>query len=600
VRLRLHTRYLAIIVVAAATLLAWFSSRGDSPIVDEVPHIGAGYSYVKQWDMRLNPEHPPLVKDLAGLPLLTLDIDQHIFNASPWTNDVNGQWNFGRAMIFTRNANADLIKDLARAPVFLFFFISCWLVWKWMRERYGAHGALIAVILVAFSPTILAHSRLVTTDMAATTGVLAATYFFLKLLRTPSKKHFVLSTLTLGLAFLAKFNTILLGPYFVLIALLLTLDGHPCSQRRWKKTGRALLLTAGVGFGAVLCVVWPVYVLHTWDYPVDRQSSDTQTILASQDDDKILKKIALWASDTPVIRALGHWTLGLAMVQQRNSGGNTIYWLGQVVRQGGPWYFPIVYFLKEPLAWWLLSGMAIASLAMHRQRHRGSPKHGSWWMRHTEEWVWLLWLAFYWTISIRSTLNIGIRHLLPIYPFAIMLVAGRLTILIDWLRAHDPRRLQWFGAIIALLLGWYVFETVHVHPYYLTYFNQIAGGPSGGYRYVVDSNLDWGQDAKRLAQWVHEHAVNRICVDYFGWSDVSWYMPREYRWTSSSQWRDATDFKAHNQCDGWIAVSATFLQNANGERTFARESTEGTYRWLLEYQPVTVIGNSIFVYHITQ
>ncbi len=598
--LRLHGRVNVAIIIGVSLVLALLSSLGDSPIVDEIPHIGAGYSYVRTGDMRLNPEHPPLVKDLAGLGLLTLGLNESAFNQPQWVSETNGQWTFGRFLIFGSGNNPDTVKNVARLPMLIFFILGAWFIWKWSRERYGDTAALIATVLFSFSPTILAHTRLVTTDMAAAVSVLIATYFFLRLLRDQNRHHFIWSALTLGLALLSKFNTVLLAPYFILIAVLYGLDGHWLGHRAWSRAWRNMLMTASVGLTAFVGVVWPMYMLHTWNYPAERQHTDTESILGWQNK-SLLKTFAVWGSDKPIIRATAQYALGLAMVQQRSEGGNTIYWLGRVVKQGGPWYFPIVYFLKEPLAWWVLVSMACTALAFHRRRHTGESKRGSWWTHNTDEWIWLLWLGIYWTVSIRSTLNIGIRHLLPVYPFAIMLVAGRLSILLAWLKAHDHKRFVWFSLTVAGLLGWYTFESVHVFPYYLTYFNQIAGGPSGGYQYVVDSNLDWGQDAKRLGEWAHEQGIKKISVDYFGWSDPAYYLGRDvYVWTSSTQWRDAKDFIRRNRSNGWIAVSGTFLQNSNGEKTFTDNTDSGTYRWLLDYQPETVIGNSIFVYHITR
>jgi hypothetical protein len=359
---------------------------------------------------------------------------------------------------------------------------------------------------------------------------------------------------------------------------------------------------AAVGVAAFVFVVWPVYILNTYHYPPQRQLTDTKSILASYPD-SILKHAIIWTADKPLIRAAGHWGLGLAMVQQRSAGGNTIYWMGQVVNTGGPAYFPTVYFLKEPLAWWVLFAMALTTVAFHRRRWprrfgRGADPKASAWSRHAEEWVWLLWLGIYWTVSMRSELNIGVRHLLPVYPFTIMLVAGRLSVLADWLRTHDPARLRWLLVVIAILFGWYTFESVRVWPSYLTYFNQLAGGPGGGYRYVVDSNLDWGQDAKRLGQWAGENNVPKICVDYFGWADPAYYLEKRYVWTSVTQWKDLNDFRRNNHCNGWLAISVSFFQNANGQRTSPSQNP-ANYRWLLDTPPATVIGNSIFIWHIT-
>ncbi len=588
-------RLAAVGIVAVAVVLALTSTINDSLIVDEVPHIGAGYAYVSQLDMRLNPEHPPLIKDLAGLALLpVLGFNNPAFLTTSWTKDVNGQWQFGRSVIFSSGVSPDLVKTVARLPMMLVFIAGCCLMWCWARKRYGDTAALIALILFSFSPTLMAHARLVTTDTGAAVGVLAATYFFVAFLRAPSRRTFIWSSLTLGLALVAKFNTVLLGPFFVAIAIIYGLDGKLLNRAAWYKALHMFTLTALVGATAFVAVVWPLYIVQTINYPPARQLADTTSILGSYGSGP-LKTAIIWGADKPLIRGASQWLLGLAMVQQRSVGGNTIYYLGRVVREGGPGYFPTVYFLKEPLAWWILVSMALTALAFHHRRRPKEHKRGHFFTDNLEEWVWLLWLAIYWTVSIRSTLNIGVRHLLPVYPFAILLVSGRLSVLIEWLRAHDRVRLQWFTLAIAVLLGWYSFESVHVWPSYLSYFNQLAGGPSGGYRFVADSNLDWGQDVKRLGQWADTNHIDKIALDYFGWSDPAYYLQSHYVYTTGSYWRDAKDFINRNTTDGWIAISATFYQEA----TNRAEPGASTYRWLMDYEPVTVIGNSIFVWHVT-
>ena len=585
-----------IAVVAIATVLAFASSLNDAPIVDEVPHIGAGYSYIAAQDMRLNPEHPPLIKDLAGLALVPLlGFSNNAFFTQPWTTDINGQWQFGKSIIFNSAANPDMIKMVARAPMLLVFIFACWFMWRWARERYGDTTAIIATVLFAFSPTILAHGRFVTTDMGAATGILAATYFFLAFLRERTRRSFLLSALFLGLALLAKFNTVLLGPYFVMVAFLYGIDGAWRSRRAWRHAVRMVMLTVLLGITAFVGVVWPVYIVHTMNYPAARQHADTKAILNGYPH-SFLKTLVTWMSDKPLIRGAGQWTLGLAMVQQRSAGGNTIFYMGRVVNAGGPGYFPTVYFLKEPLAWWILFSMALTALAFHHRRRPKEHKRGHFFTDNLEEWAWLLWLLIYWGISIQSTLNIGVRHLLPIYPFTILLVSGRIGVLIEWLRVHDRARLQWFSLAIAGLLGWYTFESVRVWPSYLSYFNQLAGGPAGGHRYVADSNLDWGQDIKRLGQWLEKNNISHISIDYFGWADPTYYLGNRYVYTTGSYWKDAKDFMRRNTSDGWIAISATFFEEA----TNRAEPGASTYRWLMDYEPVTVIGNSIFVWHIAK
>ncbi|HXV26603.1 MAG TPA: glycosyltransferase family 39 protein [Candidatus Paceibacterota bacterium] len=589
-------------VVTFAVILALVSSAGDSLIVDEIPHIGAGYSYVSTGDMRLNPEHPPLAKSLAGLGVLGFADGTTAFASPFWTANVNGQWDFGRLLIYNSGNNAELIKQAARVPMLLFFVLSALVLWRWAVSRYGRGAGVMAVVLFAFSPTVLAHARFVTTDMPAAFGVLVATWLFVGYLRGPDRRSFVLASLGLGVALLTKFSTVLLIPYFFLVAALWAFgERHGRLRPAAARAVRWWWRTALVCATAFVFVVWPVYLLHTAAYPVDRQVRDTTSILGQQPG-PLVARTAVWLADKPVLRAAGHYATGLAMVLQRSAGGNTIYWLGNVVKTGGPWYFPIVYFLKESLAWWILAALAVASLIVRPRRsheHGHRPRRGEWWADHFDELAMLLWLAVYWLSSVTSTLNIGVRHLLPVYPFTILLVSGRLAGIVEWLRRREPARLRIVAGGIALLMGWYVYETVAVHPYYLTYFNQIAGGPSGGYRYVVDSNLDWGQDLSRLSAYLDERGIAEVELDYFGWADPYYYLGDRVVWGTAGKYASAEEFIRRNRTDGWIAVSATFLQNSNGFKTFD-PGDKRSYLWLTQYEPEAIVGHSIFVWHITE
>ena len=274
---------------------------------------------------------------------------------------------------------------------------------------------------------------------------------------------------------------------------------------------------------------------------------------------------------------------------QRSVGGNTTYFLGEVSRFGWRHYFPIVYLIKEPLAWWALVVTALATAAVSIKSFQPRVyKIRSYLQENFIELAMILWLVFYWALSINSTLNIGVRHLLPTYPFAILLVSGQIAKI-------NYKKFKIYGFLLTVLLGWYVFENLSVSPYYLTYFNQAVGGPSGGYRYVVDSNLDWGQDLKRFSNWVKENDIPKIEFDYFGWADPSYYLGERYAWTSSTKYKDAEDFKLSNQSDGWLAVSVSFLQGSQG---LPDQYKSNNYLWLQNHTPVTTIGNSIFVYRI--
>lgn len=581
------TKIIAIVIIAAAVVLAVTSSWNDSLVVDEVPHIGAGYSYLEKGDMRLNPEHPPLAKDLAGIPLLFLNLDQSVFNTKFWQADVNGQWEFGRRLIFNSGNDADQIRHFARLPLLLFFVLSAILIFKWARRLYSDPGAIIALILFSFSSTVIAHSRFVTTDMAALFGVLLATYFFVNYLKNPTIKNLVIAGLVFGVALLCKFSTVLLVPFFLLLALI-----YP-TRARW----RTVLFTLLIFIIGVVIVLWPVYYLNIRNLPPEKQQQETEYILTS-----VYRQISaplalvVKASGEPLLRPLAHYGLGLLRVLHQNVEPHNVFFLGDVLFRGSHFYFPIVYFLKEPLAWWGLVLIAILSIAIKFSISNFQfPKLKDWVKNHFEEFAMLLWLVIYWATSINSSLNIGVRHLLPTYPFVILLVSGQIAKIVKKAKENFNFKSKTLIFTVFFLLSWYIVENVKVYPLYLTYFNQVAGGPSGGYRYVTDSNLDWGQDLIRFSDWVKKNNIPKIEFDYFGWADQSYYLGSNFEWMSRGKYLDAEDFKARNKSDGWLAISVTYLQETQGP---IERPQYPNYIWLKSYQPITIIGHSIFVYHI--
>ena len=601
---------IAVLVVLVALALSITSLWDDSFIVDEIPHVGAGYSYITKGDYRLNPEHPPLAKDLAGLVLSLLPVNQSAFSTQYWLSDINGQWNFGRTLIYNPSNNVDLLARTAKSAMLLFFVLSAVLIYRFANERYGKAAALIATILFSFSPTVLAHSRFVTTDMPALFGVLLGTYFFIKYLQKPSRKTFWLAAIAFGIAQLTKFSVVLLAPLFILMVIAWLFANSFSFKSSAVLFVRSLVLMA---MGIIL-VVWPVYALHTMNYPPAKQKSDSTYNLGSYGN-RLIADPVIWASDKPVIRPLAYYATGLLMVNQRAIGGNTTFFLGEVRNYAWKNYFPVVYAIKEPLAFWLLTIIVFVYLTTKTQFLISNFKFlkiKEWVKTYFVEFSMLLWIAIYWYLSIRANLNIGVRHLLPTYGFVFIMLAGQLSKIIRDSRLlgkgsrakpgisveiRDYKAKIKIGTILIFaLLGWYIVENIRVYPYYLTYFNQLAGGPSGGHQYVVDSNLDWGQDLKRLAMWVKNPPaggnVDKIHFDYFGWADQGYYLKEKLVWINAGTYKDARDFLAKNPNGGYIAVSASFFMGS-------REKPETSYAWLDAHKPIAVIGNSIFVWKIT-
>jgi len=603
------TNLIAGILLFFLFLIAVFSILNDTFITDEPPHIAAGYSYLTQKDMRLNPEHPPFLKDIAAFPLLFLDLNFPLQHPA-WLQEDNPFWwhqfDLGGEFLYRSGNNPDQILILTRLPMILILILLGFYIFKWARELFGNKTALLALFLFSFSPTFLAHGRLVTTDVGAAAGVFIATYYFIKALKTPSKKNIILAGISFGLAELCKFSVILLIPFFAILALIWWL----IKLGTWKSALKILILVFIIGY----LLIWPVYQYHVWNYPPERQARDTEFLLGSTPF-PFLRETLIWASTKPVLRPFAEYFLGLALVFQRATGGNTTYFLGEVSAAGWKNYFPTVYLIKEPLTFHILTLIALlyaaflikkpphqklrfgAGLVQHRALlwcwafwQNTFQRMKSWIKNHYPEFSMLCFIGLYWTVSLASSLNIGVRHLLPVFPFTILLVSRMTGNLIK-----SPF-LKLKCTILGILILWQAVSVISIYPHFLAYFNELAGGPNQGYVYTVDSNLDWGQDLKRLAQWADKNlpAGRQVYVDYFGGGNSQYYLKEKYApWEGQ---RNPEEFPKGN----YLAVSATLLQGGRGEPAPGFNQPTGYYRWLNKYTPITKIGYSIFVYRIEE
>jgi hypothetical protein len=324
-------------------------------------------------------------------------------------------------------------------------------------------------------------------------------------------------------------------------------------------------------FALTALIILPIYQFHVANYPPEKQIEDIQHILSNNTKFPALTDALVWMSDKPILRAYAQYMLGVSMVFMRVAGGNTTYFLGEVSNQAWPHYFPVAFFLKVPMA--LLIFIALSIMLWLKNILKFNLNFVR---KNFDEIAMLLFVIFYWTISITGNLNIGVRHVLPTFPFIYLLIAGQMKRWLGVRRGLTPRTL-----LVKAILAWYIISSLGVYPHFIAYFNEFAGGPDGGYRYIVDTNLDWGQDLRRLARFVEKNNIQNIKVDYFGGGDVKYYLAEK------AQLWHADD----GPTTGWLAVSATFLQTS-------RAYPWASYEWLDKYEPVEKIGYSIFVYNI--
>ncbi|MBU3964615.1 glycosyltransferase family 39 protein [Patescibacteria group bacterium] len=582
------TNIIAIILLGACFLMAFLSSRNMSLTMDEKAHIPSGYSYLAFMDYRLNPEHPPLAKDLAALPLLFLDLNFPTEHKS-WTEDINGQWDSGSEFIFNSGNDPDQIIFWTRLPMMILLVFLAWFLFFWVKKIGGNKAGLMALALFSFSPTFLAHGRLVTTDVAAVLGFLIATYFWVNFLKNPTRKNVFIAGIILGIALCLKFSLILLIPSFALITIVYALlSGNNHSKNKLKSVLSYIGKATIAGIIALVFVIWPIYQFHILNYPIEKQVSDTQHILG----DQLPARITAKAASIPILRPVAQYALGLLMATQRVAGGNTVYFLGEVNNQAWKEYFPTMYLLKAPLAFHILTLIVLALWLIFIRKFgsfKKSIKRSFEWTRgHIAEFSLLVILIVYWFTSIIGNLNIGVRHILPVFPIMYIFISVGFFRLTNELRKREIKIA--LNVVMAILMLWYIIASLAAFPHYISYYNELAGGSENGYKYAVDSNYDWGQDLKRLADFVEKNNIEGINVSYFGGDNPSYRLGDKLIGTSI--YKDPADNK------GWIAISATFLQEGRAKAVAGFKQNTTGFEWLNNFEPVGRAGYSIFIYNI--
>jgi hypothetical protein len=306
------------------------------------------------------------------------------------------------------------------------------------------------------------------------------------------------------------------------------------------------------------------------------------------------------------------------MVMQRSSGGNTAYFLGEVSKSGNTFYFPIVFLMKEtlPTLIMIFFGFFYALYRIIKKSLKGidSIKTGfsDYLATNLSEFTMLLFALGYWGYSMTSTLNIGFRHIMPTLPFIYILTSQSIK---KWF-ASSPKSitdglaerflnsmnkmLNLFVKILllAMLVFWLIIGAFSAYPYFLSRFNEFFGGTSGGYKYVADSNFDWGQDLKRLNAFVNNPPsgmqIDKIAVDYFGGGNPKYYLGnKEVDWSSSYGNPMESGIK-------WLAVSDNTIQSAIQKAApDLNRNPQDEYLWLKNpLSPDYVVGTSIFIYKL--
>ena len=574
------------IFVGLLIVLSLASMARKSPVVDEGAHIAAGYSYLKLGDYRLNPEHPPLLKLIAATPLLLLPAR---IDAQDPAWQLGDQWAFAYRFFYQWN-DANRVLYWARVPVVMLSALLGLAVGACAASLFGRAAGWTALGLYVINPDLLAHGQLVTTDLAVSCFMFLTIWAGWRALRCLTPLNLLLTGAAAGLALVAKFSGVLVLPMLMIVGIAYALTEGPMTVGLTGGRGRSVsvasaggrLLAAGVVTAAAallgLAVVWAVYGFRYHASPDPRawRAFDAEITSVTGREDYRARLGALL--DLPLLarrakllpEAYLHGFMFVVRWSKRPA-----FLMGEVSEQGWRRYFLVTFLVKTPIPLVLLVGMG---LALRRE----------WWRDVPGLLMLGLPVVFYWGVALLQPINIGHRHLLPIYPFLIVMAARSARV---WGGARRRCQRLVIAAWVALL-AWGVIAAAKIYPDYLAYFNEVAGGPRGGYRWLVDSNLDWGQDLPALAAYEQGHAPGELYLHYFGFGDPGYYGVRarplreELRRAGGVLPAGAT-----------VAVSATRLQCVLRDDR-EDEQIRGLMARLRALTPSDWVGYSILVYRL--
>jgi hypothetical protein len=514
-------KYWPQLLAAGLLALYWWMAVSVSPTrgvgADEIAHLTAGYSYWSLDDYRMQPENGNLPQRLAALPVYWSDARFPDSRQPVW--EKSDVWSVGFQFFYMLGNDLGRMLWQGRAMIALLGVALGALVFAWSGRLFGVSGALVSVVLFAFCPNLLANGGLITSDMAASLGFLAATGAAWLLLHRVNVVNVLLLGLAAGGLSLAKFSAGLLVPIVLLMLLVRLLrpqplpvgwfgPGAPVSGR-----GRiSAALLGGVGAAALLAVlgIWAAFGFRYAMYN-PRVATNAQPLHS-------WAEVTSWSS--PAITAVGFarrhellpegYLYGFAQVY-RFSRYRRAFLNGDYRLTGWASFFPYTTAVKTPLPALALGALTLGAFAWRRRRHPApGPGLGEKFYPLTP----LLTLgAVYGLFALSSPLNIGHRHVLPLYPVFYILAGAAGPLL--WQASR-------IGAgVVVVLLGWFAWDSVAIRPHYLAYFNPLDGGPAEAYRHVVDSSLDWGQELPALKQWLdsNRRPGEPLFLSYFGSDD---------------------------------------------------------------------------------
>lgn len=576
------------ILLIIFVFIAGTSINEKSATVDEVGYITSGYYMLKTGDLTFNMANPIFLQMLVSLPLVTMDLELPEHNIPFFHGaklSILSSWKYAMNFFYQSNReNVEQILFRARLITISLSLVLAIYVFFWSRELYGVRAGIFALFLFVFSPNILAHSRLATTDIGFASFALIAFYYYHKLIIRPNSGGAILAGIFLGLAIISKaigIWLILIFFFYLPITLKKEILGWSFIESgfriKWMGRVTSFLFSFLTVLIVALFVVNLGYGFKGTFEPLCENVDwfECESLSISEMSLRGIIKALPAPLPASLIRALEHKARHSAM-------GHPAFLMGHYSTEGWWYYFFIAFMLKVPLPILILFVASIVYILAKKTTSM---------ILISESMLAIPVLSLFLLVS-SARMNVGFRHVILILPF-IFIFSSKLM-------SCSLLKKKWGIFALAMICVWYIFSSISIFPHYLAYFNELAGGPGNGYKYLVDSNIDWGQDLKGLEKYMTDNKIAKVKLSYFGSGDPSYYgidyeylpsvgigpsMPDGKWWYEDGYQEDC------GPTDGIIAVSVTNLQGA----LFRNHDC---FHWLRNYKPIAKIGYSIFVYDI--
>lgn len=530
--------------------LVWSAAAQKSETIDEGLFIGGGVAQIRTTNPNFDLTHPPLLRWVAGLPAVMV-ADARIPPNPPFVphaamslkdETLQQEFDWAQEFFYAPENDHDAVLFWGRFPFALLAALAGWLVFHEARARLGTMAGLATLVLFLFTPEVLAHAQWAHSDIAAALTTLVVALALAPAIDAPSWRNELGLGAALGVAALAKLTALVLVPMAVVLALALG---------RASKGPRALLLRGA----RILLPVWVVIVLGWLPDPRILAHPFTATDLAA---------LLHSTPDSGLVnftRAAIHWIplpdtflKGVAYTTLLSERGQVAFFHGETAYLGWWYYYPVAIFLKYPLPLLLLALVGAVLVFRSEALSRG------------RRIAWLVPPFVILVLAMNNHVNIGVRSVLPIAPFLALwggvTVAGAMDLGTRW---REYPWLAWGTVALSAMAG------IASYPNFLTWFNPLMGGTPAAHRWLVDSNLDWGQDLPALAEALERREIDEVHLAYFG-------AARLEHWGIENA-------GGIEPVTGWWAVSRSYLSGW--------WPPNDPYRWLREIEPVELVGGSI-------